>query len=209
MNKPIQDLTPRISDGLKVIYGMQERGQKVSTSAVSKQLGTSDATVTLLFQGGATISAPLTVDPVAIGVFSASGGGMGPAVAQNDEPSLPPSLNQLTSPALPGHYLLGILPLAALVRFQGQRQRIFVVMLLGALLLGQLETVVWPQLLLGQWIGIAVLNLRNAAILASFALLLSGKMRPFVPAAKTVGARVTNALPKSSLGWAVESGVRS
>ncbi len=50
MNEPIQDLAPRISDCLKVIYGMQERGQKVSTSAVSKQLGTSDATVTMLFK---------------------------------------------------------------------------------------------------------------------------------------------------------------
>jgi len=50
MNEPIQDLAPRISDCLKVIYGMQERGQNVSTSAVSKQLGTSDATVTLLFK---------------------------------------------------------------------------------------------------------------------------------------------------------------
>jgi|SRR5579884_846428 len=50
MNEPIQDLSPRISDCLKVIYAMQERGQKVSTSAVSERLGVSDATVTLLFK---------------------------------------------------------------------------------------------------------------------------------------------------------------
>jgi DtxR family Mn-dependent transcriptional regulator len=50
MDGPVQDLTPRISDCLKVIYSMQERGQKVSTSAVSERLGVSDATVTMLFK---------------------------------------------------------------------------------------------------------------------------------------------------------------
>jgi DtxR family Mn-dependent transcriptional regulator len=50
MDEPIQALAPRISDCLKVIYTMQERGQKVSTSAVSERLGVSDATVTLLFK---------------------------------------------------------------------------------------------------------------------------------------------------------------
>jgi DtxR family Mn-dependent transcriptional regulator len=50
MNGPIQELSPRISDCLKVIYAMQERGQKVSTSAVSERLGVSDATVTMLFK---------------------------------------------------------------------------------------------------------------------------------------------------------------
>lgn len=50
MKEPIQELAPRISDCLKVIYAMQERGQKVSTSAVSERLGVSDATVTMLFK---------------------------------------------------------------------------------------------------------------------------------------------------------------
>jgi len=50
MDGPVQDLSPRISDCLKVIYSMQERGQKVSTSAVSERLGVSDATVTMLFK---------------------------------------------------------------------------------------------------------------------------------------------------------------
>ncbi len=54
MNGPIQELSPRISDCLKVIYAMQERGQKVSTSAVSERLGVSDATVTTLFKDFAT-----------------------------------------------------------------------------------------------------------------------------------------------------------
>jgi DtxR family transcriptional regulator, Mn-dependent transcriptional regulator len=54
MEDPIQELAPRISDCLKVIYDMQERGQKVSTSAVSERLGVSDATVTLLFKDFAT-----------------------------------------------------------------------------------------------------------------------------------------------------------
>ncbi len=50
MEGPIQDLAPRIVDCLKVIYAMQEHGQKVSTSAVSERLGVSDATVTMLFK---------------------------------------------------------------------------------------------------------------------------------------------------------------
>lgn len=50
MDGPIQELSPRISDCLKVIYAMQERGQKVTTSAVSERLRVSDATVTMLFK---------------------------------------------------------------------------------------------------------------------------------------------------------------
>lgn len=50
MQKPIQELTPRISDGLKLIYAMQERGERVSTSAMSELLGVSDATVTMMFK---------------------------------------------------------------------------------------------------------------------------------------------------------------
>ena len=50
MHKSIQELPPRISDCLKVIFTMQERGQKISTSAVREQLGVSDATVTMLFK---------------------------------------------------------------------------------------------------------------------------------------------------------------
>ncbi|HEX4208134.1 MAG TPA: metal-dependent transcriptional regulator [Ktedonobacteraceae bacterium] len=54
MDGPIQELSPRISDCLKVIYAMQERGYKVTTSAVSERLGVSDATVTTLFKDFAT-----------------------------------------------------------------------------------------------------------------------------------------------------------
>ncbi|WP_201366651.1 metal-dependent transcriptional regulator, partial [Dictyobacter formicarum] len=50
MQKPIQELAPRISDCLKLIYSMQEHNQKVSTSAVSERLGVSDATATMLFK---------------------------------------------------------------------------------------------------------------------------------------------------------------
>ncbi len=50
MQKPIQELAPRISDCLKLIHAMQERGQKVSTSAVSERLGVSDATATMMFK---------------------------------------------------------------------------------------------------------------------------------------------------------------
>jgi DtxR family Mn-dependent transcriptional regulator len=54
MQKPIQELAPRISDCLKVIYTMQEQGQKVSTSAISERLGVSDATATMMFKDFAT-----------------------------------------------------------------------------------------------------------------------------------------------------------
>jgi DtxR family Mn-dependent transcriptional regulator len=50
VQKPIQELAPRLSDCLKIIYSMQERGLKVTTSAVSEQLGASDATVTMIFK---------------------------------------------------------------------------------------------------------------------------------------------------------------
>ncbi|MEO7021329.1 MAG: metal-dependent transcriptional regulator [Ktedonobacteraceae bacterium] len=50
MQKSIQELAPRFSDCLKLIQSMQERGQKVSTSAVSERLGVSDATATMLFK---------------------------------------------------------------------------------------------------------------------------------------------------------------
>jgi DtxR family transcriptional regulator, Mn-dependent transcriptional regulator len=50
VQKPIQELAPRISDCLKLIHAMQERGQKVSTSAISEHLGVSDATATMMFK---------------------------------------------------------------------------------------------------------------------------------------------------------------
>lgn len=50
VQKPIQELTPRISDCLKLIHALQEQGQKVSTSAVSEHLGVSDATATMMFK---------------------------------------------------------------------------------------------------------------------------------------------------------------
>ena len=50
MQKPIQELAPRISDCLKLIYTLQEHGQKVTTSLVSERLGVSDATTTMLFK---------------------------------------------------------------------------------------------------------------------------------------------------------------
>ena len=50
MQKSIQELAPRFSDCLKLIQSMQERGQKVSTSAISEQLGVSDATATMMFK---------------------------------------------------------------------------------------------------------------------------------------------------------------
>src|SRR5258708_37716715 len=51
VQESIQELAPRFSDCLKLINAMQERGQKVSTSAISEQLGVSDATATMMFKG--------------------------------------------------------------------------------------------------------------------------------------------------------------
>ncbi len=115
----------------------------------------------------------------------------------------------ITFRAFPGHYLLAILPLAALVRFQGRRQAIFVCTLLGALLLGQLETVVWQPLLDGAWVGILALVLRNGAILASFGVLLGGTMQRIALSVKPADPALVKPLPKPSLGWEVESGERS
>jgi len=55
VQKSIQELAPRISDCLKLIHAMQERGQKVSTSAVSEHLRVSDATATMLFKDFAAV----------------------------------------------------------------------------------------------------------------------------------------------------------
>jgi uncharacterized protein (TIGR03437 family) len=83
-------VNPNLSDTLAVVPDAMPAGP---------------ATVTLVFQRGSTISAPVTVAAVAVGVFSISHGGIGPAVAQNDETASQPSLNQLTNPALPGNYV--------------------------------------------------------------------------------------------------------
>ena len=112
----------------------------------------------------------------------------------------------VTFRALPGHYLLAVLPLAAMVRFQGRRQTVFVCMLLGALLLGQLETVFWQPLLAGAWSGILVLVARNAAILGCFVLLFGGTMWGYFAPAIQRSARPE---PQAALGWTVESGIRS
>lgn len=113
----------------------------------------------------------------------------------------------VTFRALPGHYLLAILPLAAVLRFQGKRQVVFVSVLLGALLLGQLETVTWQPLLDERMIGILALVARNAAILASFVLLLGGKVKPATSASVAPAQR--SGLPALALGWMVESGAHS
>ena len=55
MQKPIQGLASRISDCLKLIYALQEHGQKVTTSLVSERLGVSDATTTMLFKEFANV----------------------------------------------------------------------------------------------------------------------------------------------------------
>ncbi|HEU5198400.1 MAG TPA: glycosyltransferase family 87 protein [Ktedonobacterales bacterium] len=112
----------------------------------------------------------------------------------------------VTFRALPGHYLLAVLPLAAMVRFQGRRQTVFVCMLLGALLLGQLETVFWQPLLVGAWSGILALVARNAAILGCFVLLFGGTMWGYLAPAMR---RPAGPEAQASLGWTVEWGIRS
>jgi hypothetical protein len=115
----------------------------------------------------------------------------------------------VTFRALPGHYLLAILPPAAVLRFQGRRQGLFVSVLLGALVLGQLETVAWQALLDERLTGILALVARNGAILASFVLLLGGQMKPMVNPSAVPAQAGRQGLPTLALGWMVESGVHS
>ncbi len=115
----------------------------------------------------------------------------------------------ITFRALPGHYLLAVLPLAALVRFEGRRQTVFVCAMLAALLLGQLETVAWQPLLAGDWIGILALVARNVAILASFVILFGGRMRRFAASIGSAQLASAGRTHRLSLGWVVESGKRS
>jgi hypothetical protein len=84
----------------------------------------------------------------------------------------------VTFRALPGHYLLAILPLVAVLRFEGKRQGRLVVALVGALVLGQIETVAWTALVDEHLVGMLTLVARNGAILLSFVLLLGGRVQP-------------------------------
>ncbi len=115
----------------------------------------------------------------------------------------------ITFRALPGHYLLAILPLAAMVRLQGSRQITLICLLVGALLLGQLETVVWQSLLAGEWVGILALLARNLAILACFLVLLGWQMRHLNVRVLPAPLPAAGATPSFALGWAVESGSSS
>ena len=72
--------------------------------------------------------------------------------------------------ALPAHYLLVALPLAAVLRLQGRwSQTLWMASLVGVCVLGQILTNVWGLLVsLSPW-GAALLSLRNGAWILAFA----------------------------------------
>ena len=74
--------------------------------------------------------------------------------------------------ALPAHYLLAIIPLAALIRLPGGRlQWIWLAALFAIAVAGQLVTVVWQALVLLQPEAVLLLTLRNCAWIAAFGAL--------------------------------------
>jgi uncharacterized protein (TIGR03437 family) len=70
-----------------------------------KDIPPGEATVTLTLDSAVLATTQVRIVPASIGIFSASGNGLGPAVAQNISNAAPPVLNQLTSPALPSQYV--------------------------------------------------------------------------------------------------------
>src|SRR5439155_14278127 len=64
------------------------------------------AEVTFTVDGQASAPAAITVIPANFGVFTQSRNGLGPALAQNQDASQPPTLNQLTNPVLPNQYVI-------------------------------------------------------------------------------------------------------
>ena len=81
--------------------------------------------------------------------------------------------------ALPAHYLLAIIPIAALVRLPNLRlQRLWLASLITVSIAGQLLTMVWHQLVLLQPSGVLLLTLRNGAWILVFASLLLALWRP-------------------------------
>lgn len=75
--------------------------------------------------------------------------------------------------ALPAHYLLVVLPLAAIVRLPSpSSQRLWVGGLVGVMALGQIVEIVWHALVgLAPW-AVLILSLRNIAWVVAFALLV-------------------------------------
>jgi hypothetical protein len=75
--------------------------------------------------------------------------------------------------ALPVHYWLAILPIAALLRLpRGGLQRLWLVSLCTVAIAGQLVSIVWHSLVQLQPEAILVLSLRNSAWIAAFAAIL-------------------------------------
>ncbi|MGO8948577.1 MAG: hypothetical protein ACLQUY_13140 [Ktedonobacterales bacterium] len=75
--------------------------------------------------------------------------------------------------ALPAHYLLAIIPIAALVRLPKARlQRLWLAALITVAVAGQLLTMVWHELVLLEPGGVLLLTLRNGAWILVFGSLL-------------------------------------
>jgi hypothetical protein len=87
----------------------------------------------------------------------------------------------LTFRALPAHYLLAIIPLAALLRLPGVRlQWIWLAALVVIAVAGQLVTaaIVWHALVLLQPGAALLLTLRNCGWIAAFVALVLALWRP-------------------------------
>jgi hypothetical protein len=81
--------------------------------------------------------------------------------------------------ALPAHYLLAIIPLAALIRLPEVRlQWLWVAALVAIAAFGQLMTIVWHALVLLQPGAVLLLTLRNCAWVAAFGALFLALWRP-------------------------------
>jgi magnesium-transporting ATPase (P-type) len=81
--------------------------------------------------------------------------------------------------ALPTHYLLAIIPLAALIRLPGRRlQWIWLTALVAIAVAGQLVTIVWHALVLLQPAAVLLLTVRNCAWIAAFGALFLALWRP-------------------------------
>lgn len=80
----------------------------------------------------------------------------------------------LTFRALPAHYLLAVLPLAAVMRLPGRAQRWWLSMLVASLIVGQMVVSYWSGLVAFEAMPVVMLISRNLLLcLACFALFRS------------------------------------
>ncbi len=81
--------------------------------------------------------------------------------------------------ALPAHYLLGIIPLAAVIRFPGRGQWIWLTLLVSAMIFGQVVVSFWSGLLILQAVPSLLMIVRNIIMVATFIVLLCVRILPY------------------------------